>query len=581
MLMPATSTRLVNGRHPAFWRHNDAWRERQVEYLSADAQAWVRRGAAAVERSEGYRAANSLVAATAVALRSAAIAYDEDEIQSLARRSAYRCSLSTMDHARELADSKGLTLPTGPNVTDQGIYARLRDERYWRRQLRAIYGRRAECAFRDLGRVHRHADPYVTNDGLARHVQQRARARHFLESHDLVCEQTGEALPLSEIAARSIAAECNRRRELMHRIRGFEEHAASDGHTWDFYTLTVPSAYHVRLAASGAPNPTYERSTVRQARDLLQQLWARVRAKAKRLTLDFYGFRMAEPHHDGTPHWHILMFGPARDLDAFWACIQEHWLSIHRSELVSELAIKARCHRERANASKGTAAGYVAKYVAKGIDGHALVDDDAGETDLPGADAALRVVAWARLHGIRQFQQIGGPRIGIYRELRRLREPVEYPEIERARLASNSPDFADYWRACAGIVLDKERPQTVDRFGAPVPKLNAWGELPTDRVVGVRCIGTDGRTLRVCTRLFSWVRTRRLSAPTSDLGPVGIIVRGSGDCGGRAAHADQGSSHLSPRQCTSDRSARLTCAAGWTYGPTGTRGYWPEPAGPD
>lgn len=561
--------RLIDGRHPAFWRHNGQWRSDQIAHLSQRAKRWVLRGTREADAASGYLAGNRLVSAVSVALRSAVTAYDEDEIESRARAYAHHCALLHLDEARAFAEARGLRLPAGPNVTPSGLHARLRDAGFWRRQLRAIYGRAAECAYRDLGRVHRHEDPYLTNDGLDRYLQQRARGQRFLESTDAVCEETGEVFSLADLAARSLACETNRRGELMVRVRGMEEFAVANGHSWMFLTLTCPSAFHPRMAVSGAPNPSYVRSTVRDARDLLQRLWARVRAKAKRLGLTFYGVRTAEPHHDGTPHWHLMLFGPTRDLEALWEVIRSHWYGVNPEELTSDAARDARALRKLPDPAKGqSAAGYIVKYIAKGIDGHRLDGDDPAETDLSGAEAAARVVAWARLHGIRQFQQIGGPRVGLYRELRRIREPVAEPALEVARLAADAGEFAAFWRAASAVQLIKEVPTCIEVSGAVKVRPNSWGEDSSPRVVGVQCVGRSGKLVRVCTRDKTWSRVRRVSESVSGLGPVGISVRGGVGGGDPATPGGHGSGHLSPRHDGCDRSAWLVCRARWEYGPT-------------
>ncbi len=66
--------------------------------------------------------------------------------------------------------------------------------------------------------------------------------------------------------------------------------------------------------------------------------------------------------------------------------------------------------------NKGGAAGYIAKYIAKNIDGYALD----GERDYV-TDTAAAVTAWVSTWRIPQFHFIGLPSRGAWRECRKIR----------------------------------------------------------------------------------------------------------------------------------------------------------------
>ena len=103
-------------------------------------------------------------------------------------------------------------------------------------------------------------------------------------------------------------------------------------------------------------------------------------------------------------------------------------------------AQKYRVKVKKIDPAKGSAVGYIVKYISKNIHGKHVDTDH--ETGRSGTDAANRIVGWARMNRIRQFQFLGGASVTVWRELRRLgkdKAPAIFKDIYHAA------NRADFW----------------------------------------------------------------------------------------------------------------------------------------
>jgi Bacteriophage replication gene A protein (GPA) len=396
--------------------------------------------------------------------------------------------------------------PPSDKLPRAGRVLRLSDPLWWRRQLRKAWGTRAEESMRALGMVNRETSPYVT---LWTRKRRRGQKRALYLALKSALLETGEGedleqFSLLDVALKSVANPTIRRHELMTRLRGFEGAARENQHCARFYTITAPGAMHPFTTAGGVlkPNENYTGATVRDARLALTQTWARIRARLARLRIPVYGFRIAEPHHDGTPHLHLLLWMAPEHAPLVDAVLEVYALRDYPNEP------GARRHRFQVNPidpERGSAVGYIAKYIAKNIDGFKVdVDAEAVNT---GQQGSRRAEAWASCHRIRQFQQIGGPTVGLWRELRRMRQPHELEAIERARSAADQGDYAGFVRALGGILLGRHTPITLwtETTGEP----GRYGEPVGPKPAGIRFFD-----LRVRTRSRSWrIRWGAFSGP--------------------------------------------------------------------
>lgn len=145
----------------------------------------------------------------------------------------------------------------------------------------------------------------------------------FLKYSYIKDKTTGNTFSLQECI---ISSNHNPQRyyaEIQNRIDTLQREAQNANLTPVFLTITLPSEFHPMKQKSEydttlVKNPKYNGIEPREATKILTKMWAKLRQdrslkdlpKNKRMY-----YRVNEPHKDGTPHSHILLFIPADRID--------------------------------------------------------------------------------------------------------------------------------------------------------------------------------------------------------------------------------------------------------------------------
>lgn len=499
----------LSAQSPAFQSNTWSWRQRKLESFADGVQQLVLARIREVDRAD-FAQANRLCLRLARELREAHVgkAFDEDELRDCAQSYARACGMLRAPRPEAVlerlsggavrfgdcdgpvtwlpvqsppydaqvralaakatfAHSLGIDpIPANRSNRYFGLSARLDDPLWWRRQLRKMWSRRSEELLRRLGAVRKGGDVYCSQSAVQLRASQQRRMLRFLKSCVAVNE-LGESLSLEQLAEHSLSNPALRRGELMARLKGYERIANELGWQGIFVTATAPSRFHPQRFNGGA-NPSYVGASVRDAQQWLCATWARVRSQLDRDGIRYFGIRVAEPHHDGTPHWHLLLFVARAARKDLTRTIVSGWLKEYGEE---PGAYAKRVTVKRIDPHKGSATGYLAKYIAKNLDAAGAIQHAEGAETGVGARSSAghglevsqgltRVVAWASVHGIRQFQQLGGPPVGLYREARRLREAVGHRDVERARVYADRGDWRGFCLA-TGYRFHRDRADRV------------------------------------------------------------------------------------------------------------------------
>ena len=390
--------------------------------------------------------------------------------------------------------------------------AKITNYEWWQRKLKTRRDFEHEHLAIAVGQVQKKASPYASRSCQMEWQEQKRRNQKYLEKMAIENPETGEQIPLDLQVYKSIANPAIRRVELMTRMRGFEDLADQLGYQGAFITLTAPAKYHSAHAKGGFVE-NWQGNTPRETQAYLCKVWSRIRAKLNRENIQFFGFRVAEPHHDGTPHWHILIFMRPEDIQkAFYSM----WIYAMDEDGDEKGAAINRFEFKDIDKKKGSATGYIAKYIAKNIDGYALeneIDTQTGE-NLKASSKAI--TAWASRWKIRQFQQLGGAPVSVWRELRRLKsKKVTDAIIDPVLASADIGDWAAYTAHQGGPLVKRK---DIKVRLAYEDKVNQYEEI-IKKIKGVYA-PIHGLASFICTRLIKWklvAKNNRNIVKTSDV----------------------------------------------------------------
>jgi hypothetical protein len=245
------------------------------------------------------------------------VTWSESQIKLVAKTKASQCHQLCINML-ELDESKatilfaleavlvGYSIAARKGKTIEGNIARYVCDKWWSKKLLKLHRVSVERISQYVHLVSKQSQIYVSDTNFKKGRENKRRNQLFMDSLELVNE-LGDVVDLKDMANSNNSNPVNRRNELMARLHGFEVYADKYGYVADFLTITCPSRMH-GTHSSGKENEKYDGTTSKEANQYLGNQFAKCRAQLARMGADYFGFRVAEPHHDGTPHWHILVF---------------------------------------------------------------------------------------------------------------------------------------------------------------------------------------------------------------------------------------------------------------------------------
>ena len=314
-----------------------------------------------------------------------------------------------------------------PHRTEAGYYARITSPKFWKKQKKAAAQRLFELD------AHRRKDVgpggtshYASRPAILRKRDADIAFAQFASTKKMKNRRTGEVFSLSTLIGEDPAQQ--QAAELYAWARGIESLADERGYQKLLLSLTLPGEWH--------PNPGNGRNSWNgsgpdvAAYELLRR-WQQIN---QRWNMDpairgrYIGLRTIEPHQDGSPHLHAVLYIDPSATRAAFDDIADFF--DNPSDLNTPGA--------QAEELQHSGSSYIYKYIIK----YTGAEENENTENPIEASTKEAVVAWRKALGLRAFQFFGVPRRArtSYKEYRRAKSEPTCPIAKQLKQAATDGD---------------------------------------------------------------------------------------------------------------------------------------------
>jgi len=217
----------------------------------------------------------------------------------------------------ESENSEGIPSFKLPLKLSKNFSEKLCSVKYLVKKISSAISQNREFLAMKLGLISKYGNSPVTKEAINELKISKRKTDSFIKNKVIANTNTGEFYPLA-----SVSNQDNQKyAETLCLLNGLNEYAIRVGYSAAFVTITVPGSFRIK-------NKSNKQLLPNEINKYIQKKWNIYRKKSDQWVSPCYIFRVIEPHLDGTPHWHLMLFFPS------------HMRNKHKTSLLNAFDLK-------------------------------------------------------------------------------------------------------------------------------------------------------------------------------------------------------------------------------------------------